>query len=346
MPIQYAGIIPEHNWTRSYASLFDICHMGEFIIEGDPAKNNFEAIVTMNLKKMPCGRCSYGFMLNERGGIIDDLLAYRLEAEKWMVVVNAATTDKDEANFKKCLSGDYKFKNVSADLGKLDLQGPCSAEVLKKLNFAIEGLGYYTFSGLEILGEQGIISRTGYSGELGFELYLSNARITQLWQLLLSDSRVKPAGLGARDTLRLEMGYPLYGADIHADVTPLEAGLERFVDFKKDFIGKNALLEQRKTGFPRSFIYFICDSRRAARHNFKIFSGAKEIGFVTSGSYGPSLGCAIGMGYVDKDFAKKGEALIIREGDIEIRATIADKPLYKRGTARLDNLLTDLEIKS
>lgn len=335
MPIQYAGIIAEHNWTRQNTSLFDICHMGELIIYGDPLKSNLNRITTINLAGMPNGSCRYCSMLNEKGGIIDDLIVYRIKADKWMLVVNASRIDEDEANLLKYLSKDAKLENVSPRLGKLDLQGPLSLDILTQLmGQKIAGLKYYTFDNFIILGEENIISRTGYTGELGYELYLSNEKIKDLWALLLKDNRVKPAGLGARDTLRLEMGYTLYGQDITEEITPLEAGLEKYVDFNKDFVGRDELLEKKKKGIQKKFSYFITDSRRSPRHNYKIYNGPKEIGIVTSGSFTPSMSCSIGMGYVEAGFDKIGAKICIRQDNIEINAVITSKPFYKQGTVK------------
>jgi aminomethyltransferase len=165
-------------------------------------------------------------------------------------------------------------------------------------------------------------------------LYLSNGKIQQLWNVLLKDDRVKPAGLGARDTLRLEMGYSLYGQDITEDISPLEAGLEKFIDFNKDFVGKDALLKKNKSGITKKLIYFITDSRRAPRHNYKICSGNKEIGIVTSGSFTPSMPCSIGMGYVEAGFEKTGSKIIIKQDTIEINAVVVNKPFYKQGSIK------------
>jgi aminomethyltransferase len=334
MPIQYSGILNEHLWTRNRASVFDICHMGEFFLKADSVKSGLDRILTVNLKDMPCGKCRYTSMLNEKGGIIDDLIVYRIKPDEWMLVVNAATTDGDEANLRKYLSKDAGLKNISSNIGKLDLQGPLSREVLSNIiGSGINKLKYYTFDYFDILGERNIVSRTGYTGELGYEIYLSNAKIKELWELLLKNKSVKPAGLGARDTLRLEMGYSLYGQDIDQDITPLEAGMERYLDFDKDFIGKDVLLEQRKKGLTRSLVSFVTASRRSARHNYKIWAKAKELGFVTSGSFAPSLGVSIGMGYV-KNSVKIGDKIILKDNNVEIEATITDKPFYKNSSLK------------
>jgi len=203
MPIQYSGIIDEHNWTRSSATVFDICHMGEFIIEADPVKSRLDEIITFDLGTMVIKSCRYGFMLDENAGIIDDVIIYRIDDKKWMLVVNAATTDTDEVHIRKHLTPDTTLENVSSTLAKLDLQGPLSAEVLADIaGSAVKELGYYRFDNFRLFDENVIISRTGYTGELGFELYISNENAVELWNTILKDSRVKPAGLGARDTLR------------------------------------------------------------------------------------------------------------------------------------------------
>ena len=333
MPIQYSGIIAEHTWTRTEASLFDICHMGEFMIRGDADKSGFNRIVTFDLKTLPVASCRYGFALNDHGGVIDDLIVYRIGQEEWMVVVNAATIDGDEAHFRKNLSGSAEFKNVSSITAKLDLQGPKSLDALRVLAGAkVADLDYYTFGRFDLLGERVIISRTGYTGELGYEIYISSGKVIELWKTLLAGGRVKPAGLGARDTLRLEMCYPLYGQDITEETTPIEANKERFIDLGKDFIGKSAI-----TGGSRSYrklINFTAGSRRAPRHNYRIFMDGKDIGVVTSGSFSPSLSCGIGMGYVDSP-CTIGSEITLKEGSVEISALVTKGPFYRKGTAKI-----------
>ena len=335
MPIQYEGIIAEHNWTRKSCSLFDICHMGEFIICGNCDKINLQRIVTFDLAGMDCGSCHYGFMLNEAGGIVDDLIVYRIEKEKWMLVVNAATTDNDEQRLKKHLSGDFELENVSQQIGKLDLQGPLSKDVLMSLiDPKIGELKYYRFGIFAALGDEDIISRTGYTGELGYELYVNSEKAREIWNMLLKDDRVKPAGLGARDTLRLEMGYSLYGQDIDFNITPYEAGLMYFVDLDKDFIGKEALIKQKEKGESKKLISFILDSRRSARHNDKIYINNKEVGIVTSGSFSPSLSCGIGMGYIKGENIGADSKIVIKGERGEMSATVCEKPFYKKGTVK------------
>lgn len=330
MPIQYEGIIAEHHHTRTGVTVFDICHMGEFMLEADAAASGFDRVVTQKIVSMPLGSCRYGFMLNELGGVIDDLIVYRLEEKLWMIVVNAATIDGDEANLRAGLSGRFTFENHSTALGKLDVQGPRSLDVMTDIfGRDVAELKYYTLGGFDLWGEKCIISCTGYTGELGYEVYISSRNVGKLWDVLLKDSRVKPAGLGCRDTLRLEKAFPLYGHELDAGHTPLEAGLEKFVDFSKDFIGKTALLEQQKQGVNKHLICFKADSRRSPRNGFAILRDGTRVGIVTSGSFSPSLSCGIGMGYVDGP-AETGAKLTIRDAATEIPVTVVKKPFYHK----------------
>ncbi len=333
MPIQYSGIIDEHNWTRRNAGLFDICHMGEFHIEADLKKSNLAEIVTVNLNTMKEGSCRYGFMLNERGGIIDDLVVYRISESRWMFVVNAATTNSDEAHMRKYLNSFTRFDNISYSLGKLDIQGPQSVNVLRKLIKRDPGLKYYTFAYFNLLGEDIIISRTGYTGELGYELYMPNKKIVDLWEMVLKDELVKPIGLGARDTLRLEIGYSLYGQDLDENTTPLEAGLGYFIDWSKEFIGKVALQKEKEKGLSKTMISFTSVSRRSPRHNYRILYKGDDIGYVTSGSFAPSLGIGIGIGYVNRE-VPLGDPVELAEGKVVINAIRVNKPFYKNGSIK------------
>lgn len=336
MPIQYKGIIAEHNWTRKNCSVFDICHMGEFIIKGNPLANNLEKIITLNISKMPLKTCKYGFILNEQGGVLDDVIVYKIKQDEFMLVVNAATTDDDFSYIQKHITSKELCSNISAKTCKLDLQGPGSADALKAIiGNDITKLNYYAFDYFMILGNKSIISRTGYTGELGYELYVGVDKVKELWNILLEDEQVKPAGLGARDTLRLEVCYPLYGQDIDEKHNPLEAGFAGFVDFGKDFIGRKALEKIKSNGPEKKMAFFLSESRRAPRHNYKIFDEAnREIGIITSGSFSPSLSRGIGMGYINSKADNIGAQVILKDGDVCIKARIIEKPFYKDGTVR------------
>ena len=334
MPIQYEGIIAEHAWCRSKAALFDICHMGEFIFQGDFAASGLEDVFTFSVKTIPLGRSRYGFLLNEQGGIIDDLIVFRLTEDKVMIVVNAATADNDFAVISERLHGG-DFSNITAATGKLDLQGPLAREVLvAAFGDQIAEIPYFKFSFMKILGCDAIVSRTGYTGELGYEIFLPAEKTAELWDLLLQDERVKPAGLGARDVLRLEVGYSLYGSDIDEATTPLEAGLEGFVNFDKCFVGKEALLKQKAQGLSRQKVAFQVSGRRSPRHHYEIFCGEKQVGSVTSGVFSPMLACGVGIGFVENGQYPVGTPLSIRHERISMEAAVCGLPFFKGGSLR------------
>lgn len=334
MPIQYEGIIAEHRACREQAALFDICHMGEFIFGGDIVADGLEDVFTFSVASIPLGRSRYGFLLNESGGIIDDLIVFRLAEDKVMIVVNAATADNDFAVISSRLQGGG-LVNVTAQTGKLDLQGPLSRDVMERFfEPAVCNLPYFKFTTAKILGFEAIVSRTGYTGELGYEIFIPQEKIPELWELILSDDRVKPAGLGSRDILRLEVGYSLYGSDLSETITPLEAGLESFVNFNGSFIGKSALLKQQSEGPARVKVPFKVDSRRSPRHDYTIMSGSEAVGVVTSGAFSPMLNCGIGIGFVPPRLAANGTALTISHDRVSMDAAVCQLPFYKGGSLR------------
>lgn len=336
MPIQYeGGILAEHRWCREKAALFDICHMGEFLYRGDIAGGGLENVFTFSVASIPEGRSRYGLLLNDRGGIIDDLIVFRIGRDEAMIVVNAATAPNDFSVIRGRLKPGAEFTDISAATGKLDPQGPLSREVLVDLlGKEVASIPYFRFVKMDVLGAPAIVSRTGYTGELGYEIFLPWDRTVELWDRILADSRVKPAGLGARDLLRLEMGYSLYGNDLDETVTPLEAGLEGFVNFDKEFVGRDALLKQRADGPGRVRAAFRVGSRRSPRHNFEIWRDDRKVGIVTSGGFSPMLGCGIGLGRISPDDAAPGAALSIRNEGVVMDATVCDLPFYKRGSVR------------
>lgn len=334
MPIQYEGIIAEHAWCRQKAALFDICHMGEFVFEGDFEAGGLEDVFTFSVNSIPVGRSRYGFLLNEQGGIIDDLIVFRLAENKVMIVVNAATAPNDYSVIRQRLTGGT-FTNITEQTGKLDIQGPLAREVLvSALGDQIAAIPYFKFITMNILGVEAIVSRTGYTGELGYEIFIPADKVCQLWDLLLQDERVKPAGLGARDVLRLEVGYSLYGSDIDEATTPLEAGLEAFVNFDKNFTGKTALLGQKEKGVFRQKIAFKVSSRRSPRHHYEIYSGDKLIGTVTSGVFSPMLGCGIGIGFAESGSYTPGMTLTISHERVVMEAQVCELPFYTGGSLR------------
>lgn len=335
MPVQYEGILAEYAATRRAVTVFDTCHMGEFLLEGDCLKSGFDRIISFKMSDMKMKTCRYGLMLNEKGGVMDDLIVYRLAREKWMIVVNAANIEKDAAHISAHLTKEAFFNDISAETGKLDIQGPLARGALKGIVPAIEKLEYYGFDHFQILGQKCLLSRTGYTGELGYEIYCPAQTTVSLWRWLLEKGMVKPAGLGARDVLRTEMGYSLYGQDLDESISPLEAGLGRFVDFEKEFIGADALRRQKKEGPPRAMICFASINRRSPRHHHKIFSQQnKEIGVVTSGTFSPALEKGVGMGLLDPAHAFKGERILFGDQNNSVIGEIVNRPFYKNGSLK------------
>lgn len=330
MPIQYEGILAETLYTRKAVTCFDISHMGEFLIKGDSKRSGLEIIVAAQLDNLPIGACRYTSMLNEQGGIIDDLIVYRKAQEEWMIVVNAGTIEKDKKHFLKHLSKNADFSDMSAKIGKIDLQGPKARDIIKIIAPETERLQYYSFITTDILGEKNIISRTGYTGELGFEIYASAEHIKTIWKALLIHQEVKPAGLGSRDVLRLEMGYSLYGQDIDETITPLESGLEKFINFNKEFIGKQALLKQKKDGLKKQRIFLKTTTRRAPRHLHNIYNkDNSHVGSITSGSFSPHLELGIGMGFIEKSISIS-DSIFVGDNNIKIEANFCEKPFIKQ----------------
>ncbi len=330
MPIHYGSIIGETKHTRASCSIFDICHMGELIIKEAPSNSTFDKIVTVPVVKMKPGRCRYGFLLNEKGGVIDDLIIYRLAEDGWMIVVNAANAETDALTISSMLSPSAKFEDKSDSTAKLDIQGPDSVSVMEKIaGEKVRGLKYFGFGVFDVFGEKCVVSRTGYTGELGYELYISASKAPEAWSKILENDNVKPAGLGARDILRLEAGLPLHGADLTAETTPLEAGFEKLIDFDKEFIGREALLKQKEAGIGKKLAGFTAEGRKAPRHNNNILVDGKTKGPVTSGTFSPHLNKGIGMGYIESGSAGEGTAVEIETGRGVIKAEIMRMPFIR-----------------
>lgn len=343
MPIQYESILAEHEHARTKTGLFDICHMGEFELAGPTAAADLEKLLTMKLSTLAVGQCRYGFMLNEQGGVIDDLTCYRLGTERYMLVVNAATRDVDSAWIQQHLSPETIFTDRSNELAKLDVQGPTArADLEAVFGKKLPDLGYFKaeyFQGLENLlgaGSACLVSRTGYTGEWGYELYFPASEAVRVWRALLANPNIKPVGLGARDTLRLEMGYSLYGHELSLERTPAATSRGMFIRKEGGYLGEEAV--RRDLADPQEFLVALeFDSKRAARAHDKVFFQTlekMELGEVTSGSVSPSLGKAIALAFVKAEYSSLGMVL-----DVEIRgkcflATVVELPFYKKGTAR------------
>jgi len=330
MPIQYEGIVAEHMHTRTAAAVFDICHMGEFLIRGPGARQQLEQTVSHRLDNLEPGKCRYGFLLNPQGGVLDDLIVYHLEADSYMLVVNAACAAGDFAALSSRLSVPVKIEDVSGKTGKIDLQGPLSLEVLEKLLGAdFRDLGYFSFRAATFAGEKLLVSRTGYTGELGYELYLSWDSTLALWEQLIADARVRPAGLGARDTLRLEAGLPLYGHELDEDHTPAEAGMDKMLTNPADYVGKEGALRVRQRLIPLT----IAGRRSARAGDVVVLPDGTQAGVVTSGSFAPSLDHAIALAWIDEACAG-ADSFLVRAARTELPAQKTVLPFYKEGTAR------------
>lgn len=330
MPIQYTGIIAEHMQTREKAALFDICHMGEFILKGAGAKDALARAVTHNLDTLKAGRCRYGFLLNEDGGIMDDLIVYALDTDHYMIVVNAACRAGDYAAIASRLPVGLSFEDVSDATGKIDLQGPASLAALERiLPGPWRQMPYFGLVRAEFGGAPLLVSRTGYTGELGFELYMPSDKALALWEACLADPDVAPAGLGARDTLRLEAGLPLYGQDLDTRHTPAEAGYDGMLTAAADYVGKaNArTVRERLVGL-------VMEGRRSARHNDIVKLDGKDVGIVTSASFAPSLGYAVAMAYIRAECAD-AETYTLCAAKTELPARKTAMPFYTKGTARI-----------
>ncbi len=342
MPVQYEGILVEYESTRRQCSLFDTSHMGEFLITADDKESGLNRIVTQRLFDIPLKTCRYGMALNDAGGILDDLIVYRIAPEEWMIVVNGATTDKMAEHFARHLSPRSKFRDVSHSLGKLDIQGPLSREILKTIvkgrwggSGGVEALDYYAFDFFEMLSEKVIVSRTGYTGELGYEIYFPWEKTPELWREILKNNKVKPAGLGARDVLRLEMGYSLYGHELDETISPLEAGLKKFVDLEKDFIGREALLRQKDEGVQRTLVGFASESRKSPRSQQVLYTlSGERIGVVTSGTFSPGLQRGIGMGFVSTQGLRKEDQLFVGDEKSKMPVRLMPRPFYKGGSLK------------
>jgi aminomethyltransferase len=330
MPVQYASILAEHEQTRKKAAVFDICHMGEFTLTGDGAAAALGKAVTHDLATLAPGKCRYGFLLNEEGGVIDDLIIYCLGVDDYMLVVNGSRIAVDFETIKARLPAGAAFRNISAETAKIDLQGPLAYEVLRdRVPGDFSGLKYFNFAWTEFNGAKLMVSRTGYTGELGYELFLPASQAVALWEAIAADPRVAPAGLGARDTIRLEMGYPLYGQDLDEEHTPAEAGYGWLLTSPADYVGKGkaAALRQKLIGLE-------IPGRRSARHGDAVCDkSGKTVGVVTSASFAPSLGHAVALAYVDAPAAEAKE-FVVKAARTELPALRRDLPFYKDGTAR------------
>jgi aminomethyltransferase len=332
MPVQYpAGISAEHRAVRESCGIFDVSHMGEFIVRGERAVDFVNHVTTNDVAALALGQVHYSTILNERGTIEDDCLVYRF-ADRVMMVVNASNVDKDYAHIARHADRfGVTVENVSDDMGLLAVQGPITAEILQPLtDVDLSAIRYYHFAEGKVAGMPMIVSRTGYTGEDGFELYHDVQYSERLWEALMGTGRITPCGLGARDTLRLEMGMALYGNDIDDTVTPLEANLGWLVKLPKgDFVGRDALVAQKEKGIPRKLVGFIASDRNIARHGYPVFYQGEASGVVCSGTMSPTLGVPIGTCYLPTAGSKEGTAFEIEIRGKRVGATVVKPPFYK-----------------
>jgi len=343
MPISYAGIKEEHATVRNGVGVFDVSHMGEFIVKGKQAFDLVQSVTTNDVSLLQPGDAQYSCLPNETGGIVDDLLVYRLpedncaEGEQaYMLVVNASNIDKDWNWIESHNTFDTKMHNISDNTGLLAVQGPKAIDALQPLtDINLSEIPYYTFRKGTFAGIPNVLlSATGYTGSGGFEIYVQNEHLAKLWDTIMDSGKalnIQAIGLGARDTLRLEMGFCLYGNDINDTTSPLEAGLGWITKLDKgDFTNVDYFKKQKETGLQKKLVGFVLDDRRVPRHDYIIEDmEGNEIGLVTSGTQSPSLEIPIGMGYVKTGFAKSGTSLNIIIGGKPFKATVTKLPFYK-----------------
>ena len=337
MPVSYTTINEEHKAVRTAAGLFDVSHMGQFFLKGDKALDLIQKISSNDASTLAVGQAQYSCLPNETGGIIDDLIIYRTTDNEYMLVVNASNIEKDLSWIQNANDQGVTITNKSDNMALLALQGPKSSEILQKLtSVKVSQIPFYYFANGEVAGVKDvIISATGYTGSGGFELYLNNQDAVHMWKALMeagAEEGIRPVGLGARDTLRLEMGYCLYGNDINSETSPLEAGLGWITKTTKEtaFFSKSIFVSQREEGLSKKLVGFVVDNKRVPRNGYDIVDeNGSTIGTVTSGTMSPSLGIPIGLGYVKKAYSKKGKSIGIKIRNKVMEAKVVKLPFYK-----------------
>ena len=334
MPVQYEGVLAEHEAVRTRVGLFDVSHMGEVIFRGPKALAALNRAFTNDLSKVADGQAQYGCLCRETGGIVDDVVVYRRSAEDLLVCVNAANRKKD-FDWLLAHAGGAEVTNESDEWAQLALQGPLAAQLLQRLtNVNLTVLRTYRFAGGEVAGIPCLVARTGYTGEDGFELFCPPAQAERLWGELMEagrHERIAPCGLGARDSLRLEMAYRLYGSDMDDSTTPLEAGLAWVVKLEKgEFVGREALVRQREQGLSRKLVGFVHTDAGIARHGYPVLQDGRRVGEVTSGTRSPSLGASVGLAYVPPALAAEGSTFAVEIRGRAAAARAAKTPFYTR----------------
>lgn len=335
MPIQYTSVVQEHLAVRNDVGIFDVSHMGEFWVTGPKALDLIQKISSNDATKLSNGQAQYSCMPNHDGGIVDDLIIYKIDDKEYMLVVNGANIDKDWEWINSANEFGAQLENKSDDICLFAVQGPASLEVVSKLtDVDLQSIKYYSFEQGTVAGiDDVIISATGYTGESGLELYVPKPKAIKLWDTILEagkDQNILPIGLGARDTLRLEMGYCLYGNDINNETSPLEAGLGWITKFTKDFINSGALRQQKEAGVQKKLVGFEMIDKGIPRKDYLIFDGENEIGIVTSGCHSPLLEKGIGMGYVTIDQSTIGSEIEIQVRKKKLKAQVVKAPFIKK----------------
>ncbi len=336
LPIEYEGILQEHEAVRERAGLFDVSHMGEIRIKGQEAEAFVQYLMTNDIKGLNDGQIVYTFMCYPDGGVVDDLLVYKYDSEHYYLVVNASNVEKD---FQWITDQQQSYKveieNESEEVAEVALQGPKAEAILQKLTETpLEEITFFTFKdGVRIKGKDCLVSRTGYTGEDGFEIYMKPEDAREIWQAILKageEDGIKPAGLGARDTLRFEAGLPLYGNELSKEITPLEAGFGFFVKFtEEDFIGKAALKKQKEEGLERKIVGFELTKKGIPREGYEVYKDGEKIGYVTTGYLSPTLNKSIGLALIDIEHSKMGSTIQVKIRKREIDATIISKRFLK-----------------
>jgi len=335
MPVSYEGVNIEHETVRKAVGVFDVSHMGEFLVTGPNALALIQKVTSNDASKLIDGQAQYSCLPNETGGIVDDLIIYRLNEEKWVLVVNASNIDKDWDWINSHNTMGAEMRNLSDDFSLLAIQGPKAVEAMQSLtSIDLSAIKFYTFEVADFAGiDNVIISATGYTGSGGFEIYCKNSEVEQIWNKVFeagADFGIKPIGLAARDTLRLEMGFCLYGNDIDDTTSPIEAGLGWITKFTKDFINSENLKAQKERGPERRLIAFELNERGVPRQGYDIVDGnGNKIGNVTSGTMSPSMGKGIGMGYVPSIMKAVGTQIHIQIRKNAVPATVVKLPFYK-----------------
>lgn len=336
LPVEYTGIIPEHEAVRTKAGIFDVSHMGEITVKGEDSEKYLQMLLTNDISLLNNNQIAYTTMCYPHGGVVDDLLVYKYSNTDYLLVVNASNTEKDYQWMKENIFGNTEILNVSENYAQLALQGPLAEAILQKLTRKnLNEIEFYYFSDNVKIGNiEALVSRTGYTGEDGFELYFAYDKAEEMWDLILEagkDEGLIPAGLGARDTLRFEASLPLYGHELNENITPLEAGLGFFVKLNKEnFIGKEALARQKSEGLQRKIVGFEMIDRGIPRNNYEVYKEGEKIGYVTTGSFSPTLKKNIGLALIDSAYSKEGTEIEILIRNKNSKAKVIKKPFYSK----------------